>query len=325
MNEAVLGILYEHPEWFEKLFRELERRGIAFQKIPAARLLWDPEVSSWPRVVLNRMSPSAWLRGNGNAIFNVLDFLVHLENEGVQTLNGSHAFRVEISKARQIDLFRNAGVGYPKARVINHSESAAAAAEGLNYPVMVKPNIGGSGAGIRKFETAEELRAAIPGLDLGVDHTALVQEFAPAREGKITRIEVLNNEFLYAIDIWPDFQDFNLCPADACQTGDTAKPDEFGVCATETPGKKKFRTERATPPEEAIAGALALARLAHLDVGGIEFVVNDRTGEVQFYDINALSNFVSDPERVLGFDPTVKFVDYLEQKIAASLAGVSAG
>lgn len=34
-NSAELAVLYEHPEWFELLFRELTRRGIPFAKVPA--------------------------------------------------------------------------------------------------------------------------------------------------------------------------------------------------------------------------------------------------------------------------------------------------
>jgi hypothetical protein len=66
-----------------------------------------------------------------------------------------------------------------------------------------------------------------------------------------------------------------------------------------------------TPPAEVIAQVEAIARAARLDVGGIEFLVDDRDGEVYFYDVNALSNFVADAPNVVGFDPWVHFVDYL--------------
>ena len=57
-----------------------------------------------------------------------------------------------------------------------------------------------------------------------------------------------------------------------------------------------------------------ISRAAHLDVGGIEFLVDDRDGRHYFYDINALSNFVADAENVIGFDPFVRLVDYLERR-----------
>ena len=56
---------------------------------------------------------------------------------------------------------------------------------------------------------------------------------------------------------------------------------------------------------------------AKIDVGGIEYLIDDRTGDVLFYDINALSNFVADAVNVVGFNPYARFVDYLETQLPA--------
>ena len=56
---------------------------------------------------------------------------------------------------------------------------------------------------------------------------------------------------------------------------------------------------------------LALVAAAGLDLGGVEYLVNDRDGRVYYYDINALSNFVTDAVRLVGFDPYAALVDYL--------------
>jgi len=303
-----LAILYEHPEWFEILFAELDRRGIPFERIRADQLIIDPESTAFPSLLVNRMSPSAWKRGHANAIFTARDYLTHLEHHHVPIVNGTAAYNVEISKVRQLDLFRQCAVSYPKARVINHASLAVAASHGLTYPIVVKPNIGGSGAGIVRFDRPEDLDGAP--IDLGIDSTALVQEFLPARDGAIVRVEVLNGEFLYAIKIFPDFTSFNLCPADICQ-----REESFEVCMADAPKKKQLRIEHTHPPREAIEGALKLARASHLNVGGIEYLVNDRTGEICYYDINALSNFVTDAVNVIGFDPTARFVDYLQDRM----------
>jgi hypothetical protein len=42
------------------------------------------------------------------------------------------------------------------------------------------------------------------------------------------------------------------------------------------------------------------SRTAGIDVGGVEYIVDDRDGRRYFYDINALSNFVADAPRVIG-------------------------
>ena len=52
--------------------------------------------------------------------------------------------------------------------------------------------------------------------------------------------------------------------------------------------------------------------VAKLDVGGIEYLIDDRDGQLYYYDVNALSNFVADAPRVLGFDPFVRLCEFLE-------------
>ena len=41
------------------------------------------------------------------------------------------------------------------------------------------------------------------------------------------------------------------------------------------------------------------------------FHLAERDGRLYLYDVNALSNFVADPVRVVGFDPTERLVDAL--------------
>jgi len=308
-----IGILYEHPEWFRPLFAELERRGIPHERIHAETLTFDPGLRTSPYPLLvNRMSPSAWRRGHGQAIFHALHYLAYLEDIGAGVLNGYRAFAVEVSKARQLGLFARLGLRYPRARVINHPSQAPAATEGLRFPVMVKPNVGGSGAGIRAFDSPDELaRAAASGqLELGPDHTALVQEYLPAEGEAIVRIEVLGGRVLYAIRLRLVPGTFNLCPADYCELPGVAD----GVSGRGLP------IEAFDPPVEVVEGARQIVAAAGIDVGGVEYLVNARDGLPYFYDVNALSNFVSDAPKVVGFDPFVDLVDLILER-----AGVASG
>ena len=50
-------------------------------------------------------------------------------------------------------------------------------------------------------------------------------------------------------------------------------------------------------------------------IGGIEYLINDRDGLPYYYDINALSNFVTDAARIVGFDPFPRFVDFIEARM----------
>ena len=159
--EKPIAIYYEHPDWFRPLFQQLDERGARWVKVDVRDHHYDAASAQQDYSLLfNRMSPSAWQRGLGHAIFYTVNYLEHLEAQGVRVVNGSRCFRHEISKALQLTNLEKLGLPYPKARVINHPSQTFEAAEAIGYPVVIKPNIGGSGAGIERFNSAAELRAA---------------------------------------------------------------------------------------------------------------------------------------------------------------------
>jgi glutathione synthase/RimK-type ligase-like ATP-grasp enzyme len=302
-----IAILYEHPEWFRPLFAELERREIPFHRLHAAELAWDPGATTSPyALVVNRMSPSAWTRGQAGAIFHTQHFLDHLEAIGTPMINGPAAYRVELSKARQIGLMAELGIRHPATRVIVDPARAVAAAEEIGFPILVKPNIGGSGAGIRTFESAAELQAAVHegSLQLGLDGVGLVQQQLGAEGDQIVRIEILDGRYLYAIRLLLTPGTFNLCPADYCQVPGSAD----GVSGRGVP------IERFDPPAELIEDAQRLLEAAGADLGGVEYLISVDDGLPYVYDVNALSNFVADAPTLLGFDPFVDLVDLILQR-----------
>ena len=197
--------------------------------------------------------------------------------------------------------------------MVNSLDAIVDASSGLSFPVIVKPNIGGRGAGIIKFDTPEALYSAVEEkvIDLGLDSTALVQEFVPKLGSHINRVETLGGKFLYAIKVYPQGENFNLCPAEICQVEATNGVSAVGeICIADAP-KTGLRIETFTPPTEIIETVERIVGETRIDVGGVEYMVDERTGEVLFYDINALSNFVADAVNLIGFDPHERLVDFL--------------
>lgn len=307
-----IAIYYEHPDWFRPLFQQLDERGANWLKIDARHHYYDaasPEREY--SLLFNRMSPSAWQRGLAHGIFYTLNYLAHLEAKGVRVVNGYRCFAHETSKALQLSNLEKLGLPYPKARVINHPSQALAAAEALGYPVVLKPNIGGSGAGIERFSSPDQLRSAVEAnrLYFGIDSTALVQQAFTARGGMITRVEVLGGKYLYGIQIHITGESFNLCPADICQN---TRGEELTriACPVDAP-KSGMKVEGFEPPREVIEDVERIVELAGVEVGGVEYVFDERTGRQLYYDVNALSNFVADPVRVVGFNPYARLADFL--------------
>jgi glutathione synthase/RimK-type ligase-like ATP-grasp enzyme len=321
-----LTVVYEHPHWFTPLFTELERRGILFRKVDASVDPFDPTTLDPDRdVVFNRISPSSWTRGRGALIATTQRWLRDLEAKGVDVINGADTFDLEISKAAQLRLLRSIGARAPRTRVVRDVAELPDASRELDFPLIVKPNTGGSGAGIKRFLSIDDLRASLAANEIGIPpgDLLLLQEYHPPRTKSIVRIETLDGQFLYAIRIHlGNDSGFDLCPADVCKTT-MGEELSNAACAVDAQ-KQGLSVEAFEAPPYAVKTVEQIARASKLDVGGIEYLESDRDGEIYYYDVNALSNFVSDPLRVIGFDPTARLVDSIEERLGvanAALAG----
>ncbi|MET4666884.1 alpha-L-glutamate ligase [Sphingomonas sp. PvP056] len=290
-----LALLYEHPAWFTPLFAALDRRGVDYAALrPDGH--YDPADRQPPaKVVFNRIAMSSFLRSDEHPIFHGIALLDHWRRAGARIVNGPEVLAIDSSKARQLSLIAGLGLAIPATRVVHRAADVEAAAATLAFPLVVKANIGGSGAGIVRYDSMDELRAAVADktLPTSVDGVLLVQDYVPARNGTVTRIETLDRAYLYALDI-AGGGTFDLCPADACQVPGAPIP-----------------MVSAEPAPELRAAAEVIAAAAGLDVGGVEVMIDDRDGVPRFYDINALSNFVAKPLDVLGWEPHDRLVDYL--------------
>jgi RimK-like ATP-grasp domain len=300
---ADLAVFYEHPQWFEALFTTLDRRGLNWTPISIQDHTFDPADTSLPApVILNRLAMSSFLRQEEHALFYSMAVLDHWEGLGARVINGPGVLAYDTNKARQLSLFRKAGLDIPATRVAHRREDVVRLAAEVGYPVMVKVNVGGSGTGMIRYENEEELAAAVADklTPVGVDGVALIQAYVPARDARVIRCEVLDGKLLYALALDGAGSTFDLCPADVCMVD-----------------KPTITISEFKPSAEITRAIEKVAVMSGLDVGGIEYMIDDRDGRPKFYDLNAMSNFVAKPLEVLGWDPHDNLVDYLLPLIAA--------
>jgi glutathione synthase/RimK-type ligase-like ATP-grasp enzyme len=297
-----LALFYEHPQWLAPVFKVLDRRGINYQAIPADGHSFDPADPAPPApLIFNRIAMSSFLREPDHPIFYAQTLMKHWRAGGARIINGGEIMSIDASKARQLSLMASLGLDVPATRVVHRKADMASAAASLRFPIVVKANIGGSGAGILRYDSLEQLREfAADGLvPDSIDRVWLVQEYVPVRGNAITRLETMAGKYLYAIDV-DGGGGFDLCPADACLIA---------------PGKAAVKISRAHPAPELIDAAERISKAADMDIGGIEVMIDDRDGTARFYDINGFSNFVANPLDVLGWDPHEKLVDWVETLI----------
>ena len=310
MTPRPIAIFYEHPTWFTPLFDALEKRDIPYEKLFVPEHTFDPsqqEIMS--PIIVNRMSAQPSAQSPPQIVLYVKQYLSYLERIGARVINGYRSYEIGTSKALQIAILHALGLRYPRTQVIHNAVQALTAAETVGYPVLFKPNIGGSGTGIQKFTSQLDLKEAVEMgvLDFGIDHTALIQQYLTAEDNVIIRVEILNGEFLYAIRLPIKSDNFNYCPADGCNI------EEFNHCpiGNENSGSVATDIEIYQPAQEVIGAVQRIIAGSEADLGGVEYLVDANDGQLYYYDINPLSNFVANAPQVVGFDPVDNFIDFI--------------
>jgi glutathione synthase/RimK-type ligase-like ATP-grasp enzyme len=311
-----LVVIHEHPEWQKPLFAALERRGVSFEPFDVTRAAFDNEEAPRARLYFNQASPSAYVRGHARAVPLALAYMRSLELQGARVLNGSAVFALELSKSTQATMLRGLGIDCPRSITFNDASALTSRADSIQWPALLKPDQGGSGARIQVVESLEQVQAIFE-RDPAIwqpDNLFLLQELLPHDpEQGIIRLEFLGGELLYAMRVKTHGQ-FNLCPSPVCN------PDEGdgeGTCALPSAPAPSAPVEffpYFDAPPEAIETARRIVRAAGLDVGGIEYL-ETTDGRRVFYDINANSNLRPSIAAAWGFDPFERVVDYLTTQI----------
>ena len=319
-----IAYLYEHPTWSEQLLNVLRRRIPNIMPVNVAELRFDTDTHRCKfTAAINRINIMPSADRLPQVVFQTQHYLNWLEQSGVRVINGARAHSIGSSKAMQNSIFSSLNLPYPNGIAIYRQEDAMAAAEQIGYPVIVKPNIGGSGSGIGLYETDAELEQAvkIKALNLGVDRTGLVQQYIRS-DGNVYRVEVLGDSLFYSIKQPIIAGEFNYCAADGCST-DTSENNadteqnidaniDFDFCALNDAGGIQIHS----PPPDVVNNVIRVIRACDADFGGVEYFIDMDTGQPCYYDFNPYSNFVADGENLLGFSPEERFIDFLCQTLA---------
>src|SRR5918992_5639576 len=219
---ADLAVLFEHPEWQKPLFQALERRGIRFEAVDLKQAAFCDTDEPPAPLYFNQASPSAYVRGNARAVPFALAYMRALQIRGVRVLNGADAFPLELSKTAQAALLRKLGVPAPRTWTFNDLEAIRARAHEIPFPVLLKPEQGGSGARIILIQSVDELEKLLKDSPAHwlPDNLLILQEYFPTDPARgIVRMEFLGGKLLYAMRVISHGR-FNLCPAPVCNPED---------------------------------------------------------------------------------------------------------
>jgi len=286
-------VIHENDEWMPPLRDAFTALGLPFEEWHMAEGRFDLDEEPPAGVFYSRMSASAHTRGHRFAPEYTASVLAWLESHGRRVVNGGRALDLEISKIRQYAALRTAGIRVPRTlAAVGRAQILATAAEAA-YPLVLKPNRGGKGLGVQRYDGFDEVEAAVadPGFDMGPDGTVLVQQFIEPAEPFIIRNEYVGGALLYAVQV-DTSHGFELCPADVCAVDEDGTVIPAPVTGPSFTLLPSFRH----PVQAAHLGFLAGNGI---EVAGLEIIL-DRDGTAWTYDVNTNTNYNAGAETAAG-------------------------
>jgi hypothetical protein len=295
-NKLKSYIIHENEEWLIPLRKALEKFDVQYEEWLLDDMTINIDQSPPNGIFFSRMSASNYTRNHlhSNQSSNII--LTWLENHNRRVINGTNVLKIEFSKVLQQLLLKQSGFKTPKTIVAVGINKIKEAASNLNvYPMIIKPNQGGKGFGVKLINTINELDEMLEDnlINSSKDDTWLLQEKISTNEEFITRMEFIGGNFIYSLKVFSK-NSFELCPADACEVDlDQFCPvDEINDINNSQPS---FFID--DDPDKNLAKQLTIFLKKHqIEVAGVEFIRN-KDGVPIFYDINTNTNYNLNAEK----------------------------
>ena len=305
-------IIHENDEWTLHLTQRLDELKLPYESWHLDRGLINLGVEPPAGIFYNRMSASSHTRGHRYAPEFTSAVIGWLEFYGRKVINGSTALSFEINKVKQYLYLEKAGIKTPKTMAALGKEELVKAAENLNvFPFISKHNRAGKGLGVKLFRTIEEFNSHVNSdlFEESVDGITLLQQYIKSPESCIIRNEFIGGKYLYSVRV-DTSAGFELCPADACQIGDSFCPIATAPDSDKADsGNEKFNIIE-NPDPELIAQYEKFLEANAIDVAGIEFI-SDEKGKKYTYDINTNTNYNAQAETKAGVFAMLELAKYL--------------
>ncbi|MBM7703126.1 ATP-grasp domain-containing protein [Metabacillus iocasae] len=289
---ATIHIIHENDEWTKPLRQALDALNVPYEDWHLHEGTLDLSKEPPKGIFYNRMSASSHTRDHRFAPEYTAAVLSWLEAHDRIVFNNSRALALEVSKVAQYTALQAHGIQTPKTMAVVGKAQLLEAASHFDGAFITKHNRAGKGLGVQLFQHPDALKSYLTSDDFEepIDGITLLQQYIQSPNAKITRCEFIGGKFFYAVDV--DTSDgFELCPADACQIGDT-------FCPTTATPKPKF-VIRESFDHPIIEKYERFLQANGITFAGIEFI-QDAQGTIYTYDVNTNTNYNKDAEQVAG-------------------------
>jgi len=310
-----IHVIHENPAWLEPLAGALDSAALPWRDWFLNHGVFDLSRPPPEGVFYNRMSASSHTRDHRYSAELTASILAWLAGHGRRIVNGPRALDLEISKTRQYAALEAAGIRTPRTVLVAGKEHLVAAARRHfdGGPVILKPNRGGKGVGVRLLQNAAALADYLDSADYEppVDGLHLLQHHVRAPQPLITRAEFIGGRFLYAVEV-DTSEGFELCPADVC-----AVDDAFCPAGPEEDGAPRAKFTIIDDIDAALKQRYEAFLAANdIEVAGIEFIA-DANGAAYTYDVNTNTNYNPDAESRAGRSAMTALARFLGGELKA--------
>jgi len=285
-------ILYESPEWSNLHLAELlEAKGVEVELIDLREGLLHLGDDSPLDLCINRVFPSAVMRGSAPSINLAQKYVLWLESKGRRVINPSQASFYDYDKAATYIKLSQLGVLVPQTLVCSSSQALREGAEILGFPLILKHNLGGRAYKTKIFLSPSEWEEDLKrGMDFGTDHLLLLQRYIPPLGDYTLRSEVVGGELICLLKRYVA---------------------EGGISSWSRGSRYEAIPH---PAKEIVSLTLRVAKETAMEMGSLD-LVQDEEGRIYVLEINATSNFTPEYVFLLGFDPVERMADYILEQV----------
>ena len=306
---AKIYVIHENSLWLGNLRNAFASLGLPYEEWDLAEGSFDLSATPPEGVFYNRMSASSHTRDHRYSVELTSVVLNWLESHSRRVINNSRALQLEINKGAQLSALHAGGITTPRSIAATGEGQIVQAADILgSFPLIIKPNRGGTGNGVHLIASKLDLEQHIKSVSYQapIDGVSLLQEYIKAPNQEIIRTEFIGGKFMYAVQV--DTRDgFELCPADVCQV------EGGGVKRTE---KFKILPPSQQPSAELLVKCENVLAANGIEVAAIEFVYN-AAGQPFAYDLNTNTNYNDDAEQQAGIYGMQRLAHFLGQQLSS--------
>lgn len=289
----MIYIIHDNSKWLSNLKDELNSQKLEFTEWNLktdSKLISNIDIEKEPPkgIFYNRVSASSHTREARYSLENCRILLSWLEKWNRKVINGSSTLDIEASKFRQYLELLTHSINIPKTHLATNKNDILSITKkhffSKKKPCIIKDNRGGSGISVELFHQEDKLIEYLLSNDYTnpIDSLTLIQEYINSPENYITRLEFINQQFVYAVRV-DTSNGFKLCPADKCLLKQQHKP--------------KFQIIDNFSNTKLIENCINLMKKNNIDVCGMEFI-KDKDNNIYVYDINCNTNYNSDAEKL---------------------------